>query len=221
MVMHQDGPAGQRGHWQETYREHPDMYGQRPSVPGRYATELFAAHDVREVLELGSGQGRDTVPLLRAGFSVTALDFAADGIAALRDRAKDTGVDARLDAWPHDVREPLPWRDNSFDAVYSHMLLCMALSTPELDTLVAEVRRVLRPGGWHVYTVRHSGDAHYQAGIGHGDDMWEHGGFIVHFFTRALVERLATGMELVELAEFTEGALPRRLWRVTLRKPTT
>jgi SAM-dependent methyltransferase len=177
-------------------------------VPGSCAAGLFAAHNVREVLELGSGQGRDTLPLLRAEFSVTALDFAADGIAALRDRAKDAGVSGRLDARRHDVREPLPLRDNSFDAVYSHMLLCMALSTPELDALVAEVRRVLRPGGWHVYTVRHSGDAHFQAGIGHGDDMWEYGGFIVHFFTRALVERLATGMELVELAEFSAGALP-------------
>lgn len=62
------------------------------------------------------------------------------------------------------------------------MLLCMALSTEEIHAQVTEVRRVLRPGGVFVYTVRHTGDAHYGADTGHGDDIWEHGGFAVHFF---------------------------------------
>jgi hypothetical protein len=49
--------------------------------------------------------------------------------------------------------------------------------------------------------------------------MFEHGGFIVHFFDLALIERLATGFELVDVADFTEGDLPRRLARVTMRVP--
>ena len=80
------------------------------------------------------------------------------------------------------------------------------------------MRRVLRPGGMHVYTVRHTGDAHYGVGTPHGQDMYENGGFIVHFFDRALVERLAAGSTLLEVTAFEEGALPRRLWRVTLRR---
>ena len=98
------------------------------------------------------------------------------------------------------------------------MLFNMALTTPELEALASEVRRVLRPGGLHVYTVRHTADGHYGAGIYHGDGMYEHGGFIVHYFDRALVERLAAGFSLLHLVEFEEGDLPRRLWRVTLRK---
>ncbi|MCX4977862.1 hypothetical protein [Streptomyces sp. NBC_00620] len=43
--------------------------------------------------------------------------------------------------------------------------------------------RVLRPGGLHVYTVRHIGDAPpIGVGISHGDNIYEHGGFAVHFF---------------------------------------
>jgi hypothetical protein len=49
--------------------------------------------------------------------------------------------------------------------------------------------------------------------------MYEHGGFIVHFFSRDLVERLANGFELLEVTDFSEGDLPRRLWRVTMRRP--
>jgi hypothetical protein len=41
---------------------------------------------------------------------------------------------------------------------------------------------------------------------------------IVRFFTREKVERLAEGWELMGIDEFEEGGLPRRLFRVTLRK---
>jgi hypothetical protein len=58
--------------------------------------------------------------------------------------------------------------------------------------------------------VRHTGNAHYGAGTSHGDDMFENGGFIVHFFDRALVDRLAAGFTLLDLTAFEECSLPRR-----------
>jgi len=76
----------------------------------------------------------------------------------------------------------------------------------------------LRPCGLNVYTVRHTGDAHYGAGIPRGEDLYEVGGFIVHFFSRQKVEELAKGYDLVGIDEFEEGPLPRKLFRVTLRK---
>jgi SAM-dependent methyltransferase len=105
------------------------------------------------------------------------------------------------------------------DAVFAHMLLCMALSTDEIHAAVGEIRRVLRPGGMLVYTVRHTGDAHYGAGTAHGDDIYEHGGFAVHFFDRNLVDALSDGWTLDEVHAFEEGDLPRRLWRVTQTLP--
>ncbi|MGZ4551480.1 MAG: class I SAM-dependent methyltransferase [Blastococcus sp.] len=211
----------QREHWQATFHANPQMYGADASAPGTYAVGLFTAEGMADVVELGAGQGRDTLALLRAGLRVTALDYAADGLAELRRAAAAAGFGATLRTGAHDVRDVLPLPDASVDAVYSHMLLSMALRTAELDRLAGEVRRVLRPGGLHVYTVRHTGDAHYAVGTAHGDDMFENGGFIVHFFDRALVDRLAAGFSLVDLAPFEEGALPRRLWRVTLRRAGT
>ncbi len=99
------------------------------------------------------------------------------------------------------------------------MLFTMALSTDELAALASEVHRVLRPGGLCIYTVRHTGDAHYGAGLDLGDNLYENGGFVVHFFDRALVERLAEGFELQDVTAFEEGGLPRRLWRVSMSRP--
>ncbi|MDK9500927.1 hypothetical protein QEZ40_006956 [Streptomyces katrae] len=78
---------------------------------------------------------------------------------------------------------------------------------------------MLRPGGAFVYAVRHTGDAHFGTGTGHGDDMWEHGGFAVHFFDRDFVDALAEDWTLQEVHAFEDGGLPRRQWRVTQTLP--
>ena len=124
----------------------------------------------------------------------------------------------RITVTTHDVRTPLPFPDASFDACYAHMLFCMAMTTAEIESLAGEVLRVLRPGGFCIYTVRHTNDAHYGAGIHRGEDMYEMGGFIVHFFSRAKVEQLAAPYTDIEIAEFEEGALPRKLFFVAKRK---
>ena len=218
MVIDREGIDGQRRHWRSTFEANPTMYGTQPSEPGRYAVELFTGEAVRDVAELGVGQGRDTLAFLHAGMTVTALDYADEGLAELRATAAAAGVGDRLSTIVSDARKPLPLPDSSVDAVYSHMLFNMALSTPELERLAAEIHRVLRPGGLHVYTVRHIGDAHYRAGSEHGDNMFGNGGFIVHFFDQELVDRLAAGFQTIDQTSFEEGALPRRLWRITQRK---
>jgi SAM-dependent methyltransferase len=209
----------QREHWREVYARTPGMYGEEPSAPARHAARVFAERGAHTVVELGAGHGRDALWLAGAGFTVHATDFSPTGLAQLDAAADERGLTDRVHTALHDVRTPLPHPDASMDAAFAHMLLCMALTTPQIRALVDEIGRVLRPGGTLVYTVRHTGDAHYGAGIAHGDGIFEHGGFAVHFFDRALVEDLARGWVLLEVAPFEEGELPRRLWRVTQTRP--
>jgi SAM-dependent methyltransferase len=208
----------QQKHWEQTFIEKPDMFGVEPSDSARKAAEIFKKEGKREILELGCGQGRDTIFFLQNGFQVYALDYGERGLEAINGKAKELGLSKFISTRVHDARNPLPFEDASFDACYSHMLFCMALTTAELQFLSDEIRRVLRPGGLNIYTVRHTGDDHYRAGIHRGEDMYEMGGFIVHFFSREKVELLANGYEIVSIDEFEEGGLPRKLFRVTLRK---
>jgi hypothetical protein len=98
------------------------------------------------------------------------------------------------------------------------MLFCMALTTADLESLSDEIRRVLKPAALNIYTVRNTTDVHYRTGIHRGEDMWEVGGFIVHFFNREKVEHLAKGYGIVNVEEFEEGDLPGKLYLVALRK---
>jgi SAM-dependent methyltransferase len=209
----------QHQHWEQTYQSHPEMYGRLPSEAAVYAGEIFRTSGARDVLELGAGHGRDTLYLAHRGFRVTATDFSAVALDQLRAAAAAGGLGDRVRTVNHDAREPIPLPDRSVDAVFAHMLLCMALSTKQILALTGEVRRVLRPAGTFVYTVRHVGDEHYGAGIALGDDIYEHGGFAVHFFPRSLVDAVAEGWTLDEVHPFEEGELPRRLWRITQTRP--
>jgi SAM-dependent methyltransferase len=217
--MEQKFLDAQQQQWQDTFLEMPEMFGSEASNPAIKAAELFKREGKTKVLELGCGQGRDTIYFARNGFTVYALDYSPQGLEAINKKAQELRLSHLIVTKVHDVRNPLPFADETFDACFSHMLFCMALTTPEIEFLSNEIRRVLKPAGLIHYTVRNTTDAYYRTGIHRGEDLWEiDGGFIVHFFSREKVEHLAKGFEIVEIEEFEEGELHKKLYAVTLRK---
>jgi SAM-dependent methyltransferase len=140
----------QQQHWQKTFIQKPEMFGSEPSEPARVAAESFDKEGKTRILELGGGQGRDTLFFARAGFHVHVLDYSDSAVDAIRNETRQLGLVGSVTAVCHDVRDPLPFDDESFDGCYSHMLYCMALTTAELEFLSSEVRRVLRPNGLHI-----------------------------------------------------------------------
>ncbi|HEX9242473.1 MAG TPA: class I SAM-dependent methyltransferase [Anaeromyxobacter sp.] len=88
------------------------------------------------VLDLGSGTGRN-LPLLPPGARAVAIDPHADALARARRRGPRVPlVVARAEA--------LPFRAGTFDTVVAGLVLC---SVDDPDAALAEVRRVLAPGG--------------------------------------------------------------------------
>jgi hypothetical protein len=67
--------------------------------------------------------------------------------------------------------------------------------------------------------VRNTEDADYGKGMHRGEDLYEVGGFVVQFFSREKVLHLARNWEISSIDQFAEGKLPRKLFRVTLKKP--
>ena len=90
-------------------------------------------------------------------------------------------------------------------------------SNDDID-FIREAHRILKPGGINIFTVRHTGDADYGIGIHKGEDLYETNGFIVHFFSKEKIKQLSNGFEIVNIENFEEGAFPRKLSRVTLKK---
>ena len=117
-----------------------------------------------------------------------------------------------------DVRQKLPFKDNSIEACYSHMLYCMALTNKDLEKLNNEIRRILKPDGINIYTVRHENDGDFKKGIHRGESLYENDGFIVHFFSEKKVNSLLDGFINVAFEKFEEGNFPRKLFFIINKK---
>jgi 2-polyprenyl-6-hydroxyphenyl methylase/3-demethylubiquinone-9 3-methyltransferase len=99
----------------------------------------------KAVLDLGCAGWFMAVALDDRGATVTGIDPAAEAVAAARAHAEGTGRSIRYDTG---VGETLPYADASFDAV-----VCVDVleHVQDLDQVLAEVTRVLKPGGLFLY----------------------------------------------------------------------
>ena len=106
----------------------------------RFARTMWVYDNVRRnstLLDLGCGAGMLTL-LKRKGVTLTGVDLSDECVAAARRNGYDETVLAELHA--------LPFADASFDYVAS-LDVIGHIPQEQKDAVLAEIRRVLRPGG--------------------------------------------------------------------------
>ncbi len=99
----------------------------------------------QRLLEFGCGGGLMAEEYAKRGASVTAIDRSAASIAIATRHARESGLEI---AYAPSVGERLPFASDSFDAVLSADTL---EHVDNVDLVVSEAARVLRPGGLFVY----------------------------------------------------------------------
>ena len=194
------------------------MFGLEPSTPAKKALKIFKNNKTNKIVELGAGLGRDSIYFAKNSIHVEALDYSQSGIKNVNQKIKQNNLSNLIKTKIFDVRKTLPFKNNSIEGIYSHMLYCMALTTSDLESLNKEIHRILKPGGINIYTVRHTNDGDYKKGIHRGEDMYENDGFIVHFFSKNKINSLLGGFRNLEITSFEEGSFPRKLYFVANKK---
>jgi ubiquinone/menaquinone biosynthesis C-methylase UbiE len=115
------------------------------------AARLSGCPDGGDLLDVPCGFGRHAVPLARAGYRVTGVDRSQ----ALLDEARRRAGGER---WPKLVRadyRELSLPDESFDAALNLFSSLGYLGDEDDTKVLAEIRRVLRPGGRLVIEIMH------------------------------------------------------------------
>jgi len=208
----------QSQHWESNFSCKPEMFGLEPSKPAINALKIFKNNKANKIVELGAGLGRDSIYFAKNSIHVEALDYSQSGIKNINQKIIKNNLSNLIKTKFFDVRKTLPFKNNSIEGVYSHMLYCMALTTSDLESLNKEIHRILKPGGINIYTVRHTNDGDYKKGIHRGEDMYENDGFIVHFFSKNKIKSLLDGFINLETTSFEEGSFPRKLYFVANKK---
>jgi ubiquinone/menaquinone biosynthesis C-methylase UbiE len=115
---------------------------------GELRDELVG-HAEGETLEVGAGTGLN-LPRYRTPVRVVVTEPEPSMLRHLQRRAEQ----ARVPVLVEEARgEALPFPDHAFDTVVSTLVLCSVASPPRV---LAEIRRVLRPGGHYLF-LEHGG----------------------------------------------------------------
>jgi SAM-dependent methyltransferase len=115
------------------------------------AARLAGCPDGGDVLDVPCGYGRHVVPLARAGYRAVGVDRSETLLAEARRRAGH-------ERWPKltraDYRE-LPFPEGSFDVALNLFSSLGYLGDEDDTRVLAEIGRVLRPGGRLVVEIVH------------------------------------------------------------------
>ena len=111
------------------------------------------------VLEVGCGAGIDSAEFARNGASVISTDLTRKGTELTRDLLKEGNLPSMV---IQSDAKALPFKDETFDCVYSFGVLH---HFPGIEAALAEIHRVLKPGGQVMVMLYHQDSLLYAYSI--------------------------------------------------------
>ena len=189
---------------------HPAVVGLLPELKAR---------GVQRALDLGCGVGRHALLLADAGFQVEAFDGSETGLAVLRETAASRGLTLGL---KHGNADALPYPDTSFDFVLSWNVIYHG-TLGDAGARIAEIWRVLKPGGLYQGTMLPTRNSNY--GLGRRvapntfviDGVEEKGH--PHFYCDApVIISLFSGFELLSLSQSLQKKPDSWHWHIVAER---
>src|SRR4030095_1012047 len=116
----------------------------------------FASTSGLRVLEIGCGLGTDGAQFAKAGADYTGIDLTEAAVELARQRFQLSTLRGTFQVGD---AEKLDFPDNTFDVVYSHGVLH---HTPDIQSAIREIHRVLRPGGRAKVMLYHRNSYNYR-----------------------------------------------------------
>ena len=158
--------AAERKQWDQEYARHKAIPSSDRDDPSR---ALIAADGPLEyesidvAVDVGCGNGRNTVYLANKGIDVLALDFSTEAVARTKERLAHSTVSGSVDVLLADATAGFPITDESADLIVDSYFSCHILEEATLDSYFTDVRRILAPDGQFYWSGLGAADEYYQS----------------------------------------------------------
>jgi ubiquinone/menaquinone biosynthesis C-methylase UbiE len=133
--------------WTRLARGGYDVYRDYLNTPAFF--EMLPEVDGLSGLDIGCGEGHNTRLLAKCGARVTAIDISGVFVQSAQqaEEQEPLGIDYNIAS-----AVELPFGDATFDFAVGFMSF---MDIPETDRVLAEVHRVLNPGGFLQFSIEH------------------------------------------------------------------
>jgi tellurite methyltransferase len=192
---------------------HPAVVALLPELRSRGA---------KAALDLGCGVGRHALFLAEAGLQVDAFDGSETGLDVLRASAASRGLTL---GFQHGNADALPYADGAFDFVLSWNVIYHG-TLGDAGARIAEIWRVLKPGGLYQGTMLPTRNSNYGLGrliapgtfVNDGpDEERAH----PHFYCDApVLVSLFSGFELLSLTQTQQRKPGSWHWNIVAERLT-
>lgn len=176
------------------------------------------------VLDLGCGQGHDSLRLARLGFDTVGLDLSGEALERAQAAAREEGLGVRF--VQGDMSRGLPFPGGAFDAALANLSLHY-FDHATSRFVLAEVGRVLVAGGVLALHVNSSLEAERRWARGAAMQELEPGFYLEpdrvrrRYFDRESLEGWLEGWAVLRLEHLEvvgPGGKPKRCWRAVARR---
>ena len=174
-------------YWSDMYSR-PNVFGTGPTKLAKMANDLIHDNSIKNILEIGCGQGRDCIFFAEKGYSVETFDISENAIRFV-NKTKESFNLKNLNAIVHDVTEPFSYPNIFFDFIYSNLAL-QFFNIDRLEKIFNNIYTVMKEESTILFSTKKKGDKYYDFGTKISEDAYEYKGITRYFYDKSILEHM-------------------------------
>ena len=175
------------GYWNTIYSKQ-NYFGTGPTILALEAHELIKNNSITNILELGCGQGRDSLFFANFGHNVIATDISENAINSVKKIKKEQNI-KNLELYLHDTLNPFNFNNSKFGLVYSNLAL-QFFDLKQLSQIFSNIKKIMQPNSFFLFSTKKSGDKYFNFGNKISKNSFEYNGITRFFFNKSELENI-------------------------------
>ena len=175
------------GYWNNIYSKQ-NYFGTGPTILALEARELIKNNSITNILELGCGQGRDSLFFANFGHNVIATDISENAINSVKKIKNEQNI-GNLELHLHDSLNPFNFTDLKFELIYSNLAL-QFFDLKQLSQIFSNIKKIMKPDSFFLFSTKKSGDKYFNFGNKISENSFEYNGITRFFFSKSELENI-------------------------------
>jgi SAM-dependent methyltransferase len=175
------------GYWNNIYSKQ-NYFGTGPTILALEAHELIKNNSITDILELGCGQGRDSLFFANFGHNVTATDISENAINSVKKIKNEQNIE-NLELYLHDTLNPFNFNNLKFELIYSNLAL-QFFDLKQLSQIFSNIKKIMKPNSFFLFSTKKSGDKYFNFGNKISKNSFEYNGITRFFFSKSELENI-------------------------------